>query len=125
MLIDDDVLAILKAYDWPGNVRELENVVERAIVVAEGPSDYGARPAGRTIASGRKGRRGGNGSSDSDGTACPPPATGCKPSGKSVAVESGNGSCVPWRPQTATRPKQHGPWVLLGAPWSAGSRNMG
>jgi transcriptional regulator with GAF, ATPase, and Fis domain len=34
--IDDDVLAILKAYHWPGNIRQLENVMERAVVVAEG-----------------------------------------------------------------------------------------
>jgi transcriptional regulator with GAF, ATPase, and Fis domain len=38
MLVDDDALAILKAYDWPGNVRQLENVIERAMVVAEGPA---------------------------------------------------------------------------------------
>src|SRR5207253_11029026 len=35
--IDDDALAVLKAYSWPGNVRQLENVIERAVVVAEGP----------------------------------------------------------------------------------------
>jgi DNA-binding NtrC family response regulator len=35
--IDDDALAVLKAYHWPGNVRQLENVIERAVVVAEGP----------------------------------------------------------------------------------------
>ena len=29
-------MAALKAYDWPGNVRELENVIERAMVFAEG-----------------------------------------------------------------------------------------
>ncbi|MCC6420657.1 MAG: sigma-54-dependent Fis family transcriptional regulator, partial [Gemmataceae bacterium] len=35
--IDDDALAALRAYAWPGNVRELENVIERAVVIAEGP----------------------------------------------------------------------------------------
>src|SRR5262249_11582859 len=33
--IDDDALAALKAFDWPGNVRQLENVIERAVVVAD------------------------------------------------------------------------------------------
>jgi transcriptional regulator with GAF, ATPase, and Fis domain len=36
--IDDDALAVLKAHRWPGNIRELENVLERAVVVAEGPT---------------------------------------------------------------------------------------
>ncbi|HXG13338.1 MAG TPA: sigma 54-interacting transcriptional regulator [Gemmataceae bacterium] len=35
--IDDDALALLKAYSWPGNIRQLENVIERAVVIAEGP----------------------------------------------------------------------------------------
>ena len=30
-------MAALKAYGWPGNVRELRNVVERAMLLAEGP----------------------------------------------------------------------------------------
>ncbi|PIP12381.1 MAG: two-component system response regulator, partial [bacterium (Candidatus Stahlbacteria) CG23_combo_of_CG06-09_8_20_14_all_40_9] len=29
-------LYLLQNYQWPGNVRELENVIERAIVMAEG-----------------------------------------------------------------------------------------
>jgi transcriptional regulator with GAF, ATPase, and Fis domain len=36
--IDDDALSLLKAYPWPGNVRQLENVIERAVVIAEGPT---------------------------------------------------------------------------------------
>ena len=35
--IDDDAMIRLKAYPWPGNVRQLENVVQRAVVVAEKP----------------------------------------------------------------------------------------
>jgi DNA-binding NtrC family response regulator len=35
--LDDDALAALRSYPWPGNVRELENVIERAVVIAEGP----------------------------------------------------------------------------------------
>jgi DNA-binding NtrC family response regulator len=34
--IDDEALSLLQMYDWPGNVRELENVIERALVLAEG-----------------------------------------------------------------------------------------
>jgi transcriptional regulator with GAF, ATPase, and Fis domain len=33
--IDDDAMARLKAYAWPGNIRQLENVIQRAVVVAE------------------------------------------------------------------------------------------
>ena len=33
--IDDAVLDALKRYSWPGNIRELENVIERAVVLAE------------------------------------------------------------------------------------------
>jgi DNA-binding NtrC family response regulator len=34
--IEPDALAILQSYSWPGNVRELENVVQGAIIMAEG-----------------------------------------------------------------------------------------
>ncbi len=34
--IADDALERLVAYGWPGNVRELENVVERAVILADG-----------------------------------------------------------------------------------------
>ena len=27
----------LQAYEWPGNVRELINVIERAVIVSNGP----------------------------------------------------------------------------------------
>jgi CheY-like chemotaxis protein len=35
--ISDDAMQRLVAYYWPGNVRELENVVERSILLAQGP----------------------------------------------------------------------------------------
>ncbi|VXC31107.1 Transcriptional regulator containing PAS, AAA-type ATPase, and DNA-binding Fis domains [Pseudomonas sp. 8Z] len=34
--IADEALALLMAHNWPGNVRELENVIERAINLAQG-----------------------------------------------------------------------------------------
>src|SRR3954468_15590546 len=34
--ISNDALATLDHYGWPGNVRELENIVQRALVVAQG-----------------------------------------------------------------------------------------
>lgn len=35
--IDDHAAAVLARYRWPGNVRELRNVVERALVLGDGP----------------------------------------------------------------------------------------
>jgi len=35
MGVSDKGLERLSAYDWPGNIRELENVVERALILAE------------------------------------------------------------------------------------------
>jgi two-component system response regulator FlrC len=34
-------LARLRAYPWPGNVRELENVIQRALLVADGAAEIG------------------------------------------------------------------------------------
>jgi transcriptional regulator with GAF, ATPase, and Fis domain len=58
-------LESLRAYHWPGNIRELRNVIERAVVLAQGewidagdmvlsqlapPGDTGKAPAGRPAA---------------------------------------------------------------------------
>lgn len=34
--IDPDALLCMSRYHWPGNVRELENVIERAVILAQG-----------------------------------------------------------------------------------------
>jgi DNA-binding NtrC family response regulator len=36
--IDGDAMALLTSYEWPGNVRELRNALQRAAVMATGPS---------------------------------------------------------------------------------------
>ncbi len=35
--ISDEAMEILSRYDWPGNVRELENIIERLVILANGP----------------------------------------------------------------------------------------
>ena len=35
--IAPDAMRMLQSYDWPGNVRELENIIERAMIFADGP----------------------------------------------------------------------------------------
>ena len=35
--LSPEALAALQEYRWPGNVRELQNVIERSVVLAEGP----------------------------------------------------------------------------------------
>jgi formate hydrogenlyase transcriptional activator len=35
--IPSEVMDLLKLHDWPGNVRELQNVLERAVVLSDGP----------------------------------------------------------------------------------------
>ncbi len=34
---DDDVKKVLLGYRWPGNVRELQNIIERAVLLADAP----------------------------------------------------------------------------------------
>jgi DNA-binding NtrC family response regulator len=34
---DEETIVLLQAYDWRGNVRELENLVERVLILSEGP----------------------------------------------------------------------------------------
>ncbi len=46
--------ARLMAYHWPGNVRELENVIEQALVFAEGERDRGVGAAGVPAGAGRR-----------------------------------------------------------------------
>ncbi len=36
-VIGQDTMAKLRNYPWPGNVRELRNVIERAVIITQGP----------------------------------------------------------------------------------------
>ncbi|MGO9809323.1 MAG: sigma 54-interacting transcriptional regulator [Isosphaeraceae bacterium] len=36
--IEPEAVEMLMAYDWPGNCRELENVIERAVILTDGPA---------------------------------------------------------------------------------------
>jgi transcriptional regulator with GAF, ATPase, and Fis domain len=36
--IEPDAVELMMSYDWPGNIRELENVIERAVILADGPA---------------------------------------------------------------------------------------
>src|SRR5215475_2372406 len=37
-VLDDECKEALKSHAWPGNVRQLRNVIERAVIVAKGPT---------------------------------------------------------------------------------------
>ncbi|MBN2366657.1 MAG: sigma-54-dependent Fis family transcriptional regulator [Calditrichaeota bacterium] len=38
--LDPECLEVLQAYNWPGNVRELKNIIQRAVLLAEGDRLY-------------------------------------------------------------------------------------
>jgi formate hydrogenlyase transcriptional activator len=42
--ISTDAMRILSRYDWPGNVRELENLIERAVILSQGPELHVSLP---------------------------------------------------------------------------------
>ena len=48
MMLRPDAVAAIESYAWPGNVRELENVIRRAVIMADGPgigaADIGISP---------------------------------------------------------------------------------
>jgi len=50
-MIPKSTMKVLKSYDWPGNVRELISVIERAVIVSNGPvlrlsEQIDAKPSG-------------------------------------------------------------------------------
>jgi two-component system NtrC family response regulator len=47
MTLQPDAIAAIDAHPWPGNVRELENVVKRAVIMADG-TEIGASDIGLT-----------------------------------------------------------------------------
>lgn len=55
--ISPEALRYLKGYDFPGNVRELANIIERAVIVADGSSiEAGHLPDGLRAAAERRAR---------------------------------------------------------------------
>lgn len=53
--ISEESLRRLRSYRWPGNIRELENVIERAVILADGPVlniDPGVLPDGTASSNG-------------------------------------------------------------------------
>lgn len=82
----DDAIVVLRSFDWPGNVRQLQNVVARAVVLAEGSvvevsdlPDELRRPRKRRLGSGtRRGR--------SSGTSVGSPSVSLTGSGSDLAL---------------------------------------
>jgi formate hydrogenlyase transcriptional activator len=59
--VEDASLDALTRYDWPGNVRELRNVLERAMILASGPTLIVAPPQASPTAGAAPGTRVGSG----------------------------------------------------------------
>jgi DNA-binding NtrC family response regulator len=55
MRLGRDALAALQAHDWPGNVRELRNLVERLVILCDGP-ELGADDVGGVLPGARRPR---------------------------------------------------------------------
>jgi transcriptional regulator with PAS, ATPase and Fis domain len=41
--LQPEIMSILEDYSWPGNVRELENIIQRLIIMSDGPVPDGAQ----------------------------------------------------------------------------------
>ncbi len=52
--IDREALAVLRDYAYPGNVRELQNIMERAVALAEGEEADPGGPAPGLAGTGRQ-----------------------------------------------------------------------
>jgi Nif-specific regulatory protein len=54
--VGDEAMALLASYNWPGNIRELQNVVERAVLLADGttlaPAHLPKEIVGESVAAG-------------------------------------------------------------------------
>ncbi|MGQ0594275.1 MAG: hypothetical protein ACT4QB_16990 [Gammaproteobacteria bacterium] len=52
--VTPETLARLKNYSWPGNIRELDHIIERAVIVTQGPilafGDWLREPGGASPA---------------------------------------------------------------------------
>lgn len=59
--VSKKTLQLLEAYHWPGNIRELENIIERAVVLSQGPKleiaalQENSLPAGQSAVAGQAG----------------------------------------------------------------------
>ena len=47
--VQPDMMEILENYPWPGNVRELENVIQRLVIMSDGPLDCRASSSTTTF----------------------------------------------------------------------------